>query len=110
MAYERNGVIDSIKRILLILICGFLAYSAMTLYIIHPQTFATKQEMTKADTNAKIERTLNIARSQKNVADIMVIQNNLGWILKAQGELQLEIKNMKNGQEKILEAINRIKR
>ena len=107
---EKNNIIESIRRILLILIGGFLAYSVLTLYIIHPHTFATKEEVRKADTEAKIERTQNTVRSQKNVADILVIQNNLGWILKAQADLQREIKDMKEGQTKILEAVNKIKR
>lgn len=107
---ERNGIIESIRRILIILVGGFLAYSILTLYITHPTTFATKKEVRKEVTEAKAERTQNAARSQKSVMDILVIQNNLGWILKAQGDLQLEIKGMKEGQSKILEAVNKIKR
>ena len=106
----KNNIVESIRRIIIILISGFLAYSVLTLYVIHPHTFATKEEVLKADTEAKIERAQNVALSQKSVTDILVIQNNLGWILKAQGDLQLEIKGMKESQSEILKAINRIKR
>jgi len=108
---KNNGFEKRMKvGLLIIIIGGFLSYSALKIYILDPAVYAEKVMVLNLASETKMERIFNLSLATQNKESIIRIESNFDWVRKNQEVMQHQNSQIQGNINELLKVVKELKK